>query len=243
MPSTATSQSDDDPAPAGRLSHRVYGSVVAWLADGALSVGDRLEAEARMAERFGVSRPVLREALARLRDEGVIVSRQGSGTFLVRLPSADPVVPMVAPLASVEDMQRCFEMRLSVEPDAAHHAATRRTDAHLAEIERASRALEAVNADVALGGDEDFAFHLAVAGASGNRFYHAIIEQIREHILQGILINRTLKMGRGEARVRKVVDDHATILDAIRDGRGDDAREAMRVHLTNAKARIFEGRP
>jgi DNA-binding FadR family transcriptional regulator len=225
-----------------RRSAAIYDAIRARIGDGDWAVGARLEPEARLAESFGVSRPVLREALARLRDEGLIVSRQGAGSTVARRPPAGPAIPMVAPLASIEDMQRCFEMRLSVEPDAAAAAAARRTDADLAALADASHALREVNADAALGGEEDVAFHRAVAAASGNRFYLAIIEQIGDHILQGILVNRALKRGQGEARVRKVVDDHAAILDAISQGDADAAREAMRRHLSNAKARVFEGR-
>lgn len=225
-----------------RRSAAIYDAMRARIGDGDWAVGARLEPEARLAESFGVSRPVLREALARLRDEGLIVSRQGAGSTVAKRPRAGPAVPMVAPLASIEDMQRCFEMRLTVEPEAAFFAAQRRTEADLAAMDDASRALREVNADAALGGEEDVAFHRAVAAASGNRFYLAIIEQIGDHIVQGILVNRALKRGQGEARVRKVVDDHAAIVDAIRSGEAEAAREAMRVHLANAKARIFEGR-
>ncbi|MEM7566753.1 MAG: FadR/GntR family transcriptional regulator [Pseudomonadota bacterium] len=230
-----------EPKPA-RRSTRVYDEMLTRIAEGDWAVGDRLEPEARLAESFGVSRPVLREALARLRDAGLIVSRQGAGNTVAKRPEAAPAVPMVAPLASVEDMQRCFEMRLTVEPDAAFYAALRRGADDLAALEAASDALAAVNADAALGGQEDVAFHRAVSAASGNRFYLAIIEQIGDHILQGILVNRALKQGQGEARVRKVVDDHAAIVTAIRAGDAEGARAAMHAHLTNAKARIFEGR-
>lgn len=224
-----------------RRSARVYDEMLARIVEGDWAVGDRLEPEARLAESFGVSRPVLREALARLRDAGLIVSRQGAGSTVAKRPDAAPATPMVAPLASIEDMQRCFEMRLTVEPDAAYFAALRRSEGDLAALDAISVSLASVNADTALGGDEDIAFHRAVAAASGNRFYAAIIDQISDHILQGILVNRTLKQGQGEARVGKVVGDHAAITEAIRAAEPDAAREAMRVHLAAARARVFEG--
>ena len=223
----------------GRLSDNVYDDLVTRLACGEIAVGSRLESEARLAQQFSVSRPIVREALIRLREDGVIVSRQGSGTYVERKP--EERLPALAPLASIADVQRCFEVRITLESDAAGLAALRREPADIEEMVRSCEELGRVNSDVELGGNEDFAFHRAIATASKNRFYLSILEQIREHILQGILINRTLKMGQGPERIEKVVTDHQTILDWVEKGDGESARVAMRTHLNNAKSRIFEG--
>ena len=228
-----------DSARQGRLSDQIYDELIARVARGDLPVGGRLEPEARLAEQFGVSRPILREALLRLREDGVIVSRQGAGNFVERRP--EERVTMLAPLASIADIQRCFEMRISIESDAAYFAALRRSEADIEDLVRCCDALERVNLDVELGGNEDFEFHRTVALASKNRFYGAIVDQIREHILQGIVINRTLKMNRGRERIERVLFDHRAISEAIRTSDADAARVAMRAHLDNAKSRIFEG--
>ncbi|GAA4182876.1 FadR/GntR family transcriptional regulator [Shinella granuli] len=222
-----------------RRSDFIYDQLVGEIVSGAMQIGDRFETETQLAARFEVSRPIIREALARLREDGVIASRQGSGTYLSRRPEAK--VSQIAPLASVNDIQRCFEMRISVEGDSAYFAALRAEKDDIDTIARCCDALERVNLDANLGGEEDFLFHRAVALASKNRFYVSIIDQIREHLLQGILINRALKMDGGQSRISKVVVDHAAILECIRKGDAEGAKASMKTHLLNAKSRIFEG--
>ena len=95
----------------------------------------RLPSETELARRFGASRPVVREALARLREDGVIVSRQGSGSYVKRRP--DPAVLRFVPVGSIADVQRCFEFRAGLEGAAAALAAERWEDADIAEIRRA----------------------------------------------------------------------------------------------------------
>jgi DNA-binding FadR family transcriptional regulator len=222
-----------------RRSDYIYDQLIAEIGMGTIAIGGRLDTEAKLADRFDVSRPIIREALARLREDGVVSSRQGAGTFLSRKP--EPKIRQIAPLASIADVQRCFEMRISVETDCAYFAALRAEASDLDNLARCCDALEQVNMDVGLGGEEDFQFHRSIAVASKNRFYLSIIDQIREHVLQGITINRTLKLDGDEARIAKVVVDHRAILATIRDRDGDAARAAMALHLANAKSRIFEG--
>lgn len=222
-----------------RRSDFIYDQLVGEIVSGAMRIGDRLETETKLAQRFEVSRPIVREALARLREDGVVASRQGSGTYLARRPEAK--VSQIAPLASMNDIQRCFEMRISVESDSAYFAALRAEKEDIDEIAKRCQALERVNMDANLGGEEDFLFHRAIALASKNRFYVSIIDQISEHLLQGILINRALKMDGNKVRISKVVVDHQAILQSIRTGDAEGAKKAMKTHLLNAKSRIFEG--
>src|SRR6478735_5796468 len=72
----------------GRLTDRAYAAIVRIINDEALAVGDRLPSEARLAESFGMSRAIVREALARLASDGITEARRGAGSYVKRRPSA-----------------------------------------------------------------------------------------------------------------------------------------------------------
>ncbi|MEC7963679.1 MAG: GntR family transcriptional regulator, partial [Pseudomonadota bacterium] len=107
------------------LSDRVYETVLSKIMDGEFPVGSKLPTEHALCEQFGVSRPVLRQALKQLREDDVIVSRQGSGSFVRRRPETG--VLDFAPVGSIADIQRTFEFRSAIEGEAAYLAATRRS--------------------------------------------------------------------------------------------------------------------
>ena len=221
------------------LADSVYEQVLAEIVDGVFAENSRLPAEGALAERFGVSRPVVREALARLRDDGLIVSRQGSGSYVTAQPAR--AVRALAPLSSISDMQRCFEFRVGVEGDAAYQAALRRSEADIAQLRTAFAALDDVVRRNALGVTEDYNFHLAVCLATHNRFYVGMLEFLRENMVMGINLTRNLSLRRSSERLRLIQSEHAAVVDAIVRGDAEAARLAMRAHIENAKRRVFEG--
>ena len=222
----------------GRRSDIVYDALLSEIGSGALKRGEKLPTETSIAEQYGVSRPIVREALARLREDGVVRSQQGSGSYVESNPAAR--VSAIAPLASIADVQRCFEFRICLEPNAARFAAERRTVENLDELRRAYLALDEIIQQKETGTDQDFLFHHAVAQASHNRFLTASLEQIRSHIAQGISINRTLSLASERPRILTVQAEHSAIVDAIAAGTPEAAAKAMETHLRNAKARVFE---
>ena len=121
----------------GRMSGVVYDRIVDMIATGTFPLNTRLPAEQELSERFEASRPVVREALQRLRDDGLIISRQGSGSYVKRRPEAD--VLQLVPVGSLADIQRCFEFRAGLEPAAAALAALRREDS---DLERLAAAMQ-----------------------------------------------------------------------------------------------------
>ena len=102
-------------APEG-LADRVYRELLAQIIAGQWREGDRLSTEQALAEQFNTSRPTVREALSRLRADGIVTSRQGAGTFVVRRP--DPDLPRFMPLESMSDLRRVLEFRAVVESGA-----------------------------------------------------------------------------------------------------------------------------
>src|SRR3712207_5305575 len=121
----------------------------------------KLPTESELAERFGVSRPTVREALSRLRSDGIIASRRGSGSYVVRKP--DENLLRFAPIESIADIQRCYAFRTWVEAGAAELAAEMRDQYDLNAIQAAYDAMAKALETGALGVDEDLAFHNAIA--------------------------------------------------------------------------------
>jgi len=100
------------PSPPKGLVDQVYRSLLELIMQGDLNEGDKLSTEQALAEQFKTSRPTVREALARLRSDGIIASRQGAGTFVTRRP--DPDLPRFMPLESLSDVRRCLDFRIVV---------------------------------------------------------------------------------------------------------------------------------
>lgn len=226
-------------ATAGRLSGVVYDQIVEMIASGEFAINTRLPAETELSSRFGASRPVVREALQRLRDDGVIVSRQGSGSYVRRRP--DAAVLQMVPVGSLADVQRCFEFRAGLEPAAAMLAAERRDEQDLARIHATIAALETCIAQGHLGVDEDIALHDEIAGATHNQYHILVRASLRSHILVGMNLTRNLSLRREASQLRAVQDEHVLIVDAIERRDAPAAYETMKIHVLNARQRMFEG--
>ena len=215
------------------LPDQIYEQIMMRIGSGALKVGDRLPSEARLSRALGVSRPVVRQALARLRADGVIASRQGAGSFVLRRPQADFLD--CAPRGSMAELLRCFELRLAVEGEAAALAARRRGAADLAAIERAATEMEAAFAAGAIAADADIAFHRAVAAATHNDMFLRALDMARGPMHDGIATARQLSQ-RGVAERRSaVLSEHAAVLAAIRQGAPEAAAATMRAHIERSR--------
>jgi DNA-binding FadR family transcriptional regulator len=222
-----------------KLSDQVYERLFELIVAGDFPVNAKLPAEADLAQRFSVSRPVVREALARLRDDGLVASRQGSGTLVLRRP--DRVTLGFKPLASIADMQRVYEFREALEARAAGLAAQRRTDEDLAAIQVAFNRLSAVIESGALGADADLDFHVALLRAAKNQFFLTTLESLARQIGFGIQLARRLSLMRPRERIMLVQAEHEAIYNAVRRGDAAGAEQAMAEHIRNARRRVFEG--
>jgi GntR family transcriptional regulator, transcriptional repressor for pyruvate dehydrogenase complex len=219
------------------LVDRVYREILGAIVNGEFAEGDKLPTELALTERFAASRPTIREALSRLRADGMTSTRRGSGTVVRRRP--DPDLPRFTPLETISDVQRCFDFRIVVESGAAALAATQASDAALDDVERRFHELETVITEQKLGSDEDFNFHLAVARASGNQFFVSAIASMREQVLVSITLMRSLSLLKSVERQRQVQTEHEVILSALKRRDAQGASLAMRRHLENARDRMF----
>ncbi|ANG61134.1 GntR family transcriptional regulator [Marinobacterium aestuarii] len=221
------------------LSSLVYEKILTAIINGEYSVNKKLPTEAQLCDIYNVSRPVIRESLTRLKEDNLVVSRRGSGSFVIKRP--DSTVLQFSRISSISDIQRCFEFRTNIESGAAGLAAVRRTKEQLDRIVRAAQAMTEASKRHAVATDEDFEFHIAIADAANNNYYSTVLKSLQDNIKEGMNITRTLSLQASEKRLTMVQNEHDEILEAIVAGDGPRAETAMRAHLTNAKTRMFEG--
>jgi len=223
-----------------KLSDQAYERIFGLIVSGEFPEKSKLPTEIELADSLNVSRTIVREALARLRDEGIVVSRQGAGTFVQR-QQPEKVANGFQPVTSIADVHRCFEFRISLEGEAAYLAALRRDERDTDEIGHMLDALETIVKQGSVGALADFDFHFAVARATGNPFFVTAISLLRPHIDFGMNLARSLSLRKPRSRVRQVQDEHPKVYSAINDGQADKARQAMRRHIENARMRLFDG--
>jgi len=229
---------DSPPKP---LSSNVYEQIFSAIMEGKYSVNAKLPTESKLCEIHQVSRPILREALARLREDKLIISRRGSGSYVVKKPD-DAVLQFARP-SSIADIQRCFEFRTALESEAAGLAAARRTSSQMDLIESTYEAMNLANASGMLATDEDFVFHSSITDAAHNHFYSTTLQSLEQSIKQGLNITRNLSLLHSASRLQLVQAEHEAIVQCIRAGNEAGARQAMNTHLNNARIRMFEGIP
>lgn len=221
----------------GKLSDIAYAKIVKLISSGDYAVHSRLPTEIELSEQMAVSRPIVREALARLREDGVVVSRRGSGTYVLSTHGAKDA--RLGPLSSIDDMRACLEFRRELEGASAWHAARR--GASTVKLDAALARLEAAIEYNEIPEEDDFAFHLAIAQQTGNRFFETMMVALRESVATSMSITRSFLKPQGVLRVREVHEEHIAIAEAIRRGDADGARTAMHRHLDNVMARAFGG--
>jgi GntR family transcriptional regulator, transcriptional repressor for pyruvate dehydrogenase complex len=227
-----------------RLGDHLSTRIAELIGRGDFDHAGRLPSEIVLANRFGVSRPVVREALSHLRSMGFIVSRKGSGSY-VRKPSetASHHVGAVGfgPVNSLAEVRKCYEFRIGLESEAAYYAAQNRTPEALAAMREALKRMEEAISRGLVGMSADLEFHMAVARGSENEFFEAVMQSMRMPIEFAINLARSLTLTRPLEHLRAVQTEHVTMFEAIEARDKDAARLAMRTHIEDACMRIFEG--
>jgi DNA-binding FadR family transcriptional regulator len=225
----------------GHLSEHIYEALRERIVTGVYGPDEKLPGEYKLAASFDVSRPIVREALERLRGEGLIYSRRGAGSFACHGKSAAPLQLGFAPVETIADIQRCYEFRLIIEPDAATHAARRYNEEALARIEAARATLEDATHQQRHREDADFAFHLAITKATNNHYLVASLQALKEHIAVGMKLHGLALLGPNPG-LQRVFEEHTGIFEAIRARDPETASARMRQHLEGSLERLFEGR-
>lgn len=209
------------PLPLARLSaaEAVLHAIRKDIETGAIPVGGKLSSEAALAQQYGVSRSVIREALRSCTALGLTVTKTGKGTFVV----ADKVAgDLTLGQYSARDLT---EARPHIEIPAAGLAAERRTDEELDSLRHIVAAM-ASETDTESWVALDSSFHAAIARASGNRVFASVVADIRDALAHQ---SETLNIVADRQRASDV--EHQRILAAIEAGSAAAAREAMAQHL------------
>lgn len=239
---TASRAMGEAPTPRGprRLADIVYEQLFRLIERGEFPKGCKLPPEGTLSTRFGVSRPVIRDALGRLKAEGFVRSQRGSGNVVVR--GEPPGMQAYPPIRTVSDLLRSYEFRITVESATAAMAARRRAPSDIADLERTlDRAASALdNAVYHLLADLNFDFHRAVARATHNPFYLKTVEMIPNFIGAERLDLTTFGDQDMPERVRRIHDQHVEIFDAIRRGEPEQAVHAMEGHIAAARDFVVE---
>jgi DNA-binding FadR family transcriptional regulator len=226
-----------DPQPTS-FAEGVYQQMAQCLERGEWVAGQRLPSEAELAQRFAVSRPVVRQALARLKAESRLFSRKGSGHYVRE--AGGEIAYGFGTLSNVPDVRAFLEFRCFLESEIAAQAAAKVTPEGLVEIERNQQRLREAIAAGEAGIQEDIDFHLAIARASGNRFFISTLAALSEQTRCAIRLIRELSDRSLEARFVDVDREHARILEGIASRDAAAARQAMAEHLQGGIRRLFE---
>ncbi len=185
----------------------------------------------------GVSRTVVREAVAGLRADGLVLVRQGVGAF-VASNARRPFRIDVEELHSLRKALEIMELRTGVEIEAAGLAAERQVSTQLRKIADAYEAIERAIARGEFAVDEDFAFHCSIAAATGNSQFQHFLDYLGRFIIPRQSIRKSLpRIADQRAYLIRIQKEHLEILDAIRAGAPPAARASMRRHLVNSRKR------
>jgi len=220
------------------LTQQTTDALRAKIAEGPMKPGDRLPTEKELEAEFGVSRTVIREAVAVLKADGLVEPRRGAGIFVVDpLASRSRMVPAFLPGQMYQALD-LLELRMAVEVEAAGLAATRRSLSQDARIRESladfGRALETGGKTVEL----DIAFHNAIALGTNNDLFPAFLESLGRNAIP----RSTLSQDQRERLIdhdylQRVHKEHLAIADAVSAGDADGARAAMRAHLSGSITR------
>ncbi|MFF2322953.1 FadR/GntR family transcriptional regulator [Agrobacterium sp. NPDC058088] len=226
----------DKARPRERRAQQIIDNLSAEIRSGKLKNGDQLPTEPQLERAYGVSRTVVREAIADLRSAGYVVPIQGKGVFVSNASEWVGVKLTQTEVSTIAETLEMLEFRLATEGEAAAIAAYRRTAQQEAAISAAhrkmARAIDAGESTV----DADYEFHSAIATATNNRFY---LEALRQFGSRSIPRGQfpTLPETGDANYLRKVQAEHEAILRAIVEQDPDAARKAMREHMLASQRR------
>jgi GntR family transcriptional repressor for pyruvate dehydrogenase complex len=226
-----------------RFAERVYDSLFHSIMTGKLAPEARLPPELELAALFDVSRPVVRQALDRLRGDRLVESRRGSGTYVTATPGALAAAPPERSAADMSHILYGLELRLVVEPECAYFAALRRKQPDLDRMAAMLDGFEAAAQRGDVAHHFDYGFHEAVAQASANPRLAQVLKTLEYDVSHAVNLWRHLAHMKPWRRTQDALDEHRAIFELIKAQDGEGARRAMRGHIENARVRMLELEP
>lgn len=216
-----------------RLYEQIVQQVEESILKGQLKAGDQLPAERDLAQRFGVSRTAVREAVKALREKGLVEAYSGRGTFVTDGTShaIRQSLDLLIRINQQEGSTYLAELRHMLEPEIAALAATRIEEQLLGTMREAVTAMERSLHDPDAYVEADLDFHLALAEAAGNPLILSLLDSI-----VGLLREQRVRIFNVEGGPERGQFHHKRILAAVEARNADAARQAMRDHLEQVLA-------
>ena len=216
-----------------KLSHSIVKQIELLILRGILRLGERLPSERELSERFGVSRPSLREAIADLQEAGLLVARANSGIFVADVLGSAFSPALTKLFASHEEAVFDYlDFRRDMEGLAAERAARLGSDTDLAVVDSVLQKMEAAHAkrDPSDEATLDAEFHLSIIEASHNVVMLHMMRSMYDLLREGVFYNRQM-MFRQRTTRENLLDQHRTITTALQARDGKKARAAVEDHL------------
>ena len=220
-----------------RLSEEVSGDLKRRIARGDLKPGDRLPTEKALGQAYGVSRAVVREAIARIKADGLVETRQGSGAFVAVAPKAINLRFWQGTGPGLDELRDIFELRAMVEGAVAELAAQRRDDDDLRAMTEHLQAMDDALESGVDGTVADDNFHIALARATHNAYIGRLVEFLGQHFSDSRKLawyDSSLQLRLPQASQH----EHRALLDAIIQGDAEAARRRALEHLRGAAGRL-----
>ena len=224
----------------GRVSDGLYLDILAGILMGTYPPDSRLPTETQLAQDYGVSRTIVRSALEHLKTEGVVHSRQGSGTVVI--PFDPQAIARLNRDAQLPTLRDCYACRLAIEPAIARAVAQDLTAEARAFLDEQRMALDVgEDSDAHQRSALDAQFHIGLALHSGNAFFLSIMNTLRPHMLFAMNIAKTLTRGAQRTHFTLSQQEHLDVIDAIMTKDPNTAEAVMRMHIERGTERIFQG--
>jgi len=208
------------------------------ISDGTLKPGNRLPSERELAGRFRVGRGYVREALQRLEFYGILKTYPNSGTIVASL-GAKALDGLISNILALDrnDLQSLLEMRALLEIHSAWLAAQRATDEEIAALEALHGAFQLQVDAGRVGLEEDIGFHLKIAECSRNSVLRSLFSLISPDVIDVAQRYQTFRDG----RVNQSLEQHAAVLEYLRQRDPDRAASAMGAHMQQFLDAVMPG--
>jgi GntR family transcriptional repressor for pyruvate dehydrogenase complex len=215
-----------------RLYEQIVQQIEESVLNGSLKPGDQLPAERDLAQRLGVSRTAVREAVKALREKGLVEAYSGRGTFITdgTTHAARQSFDLMVKIGQQESSTHLAELRLILEPGIAALAAERIEEEYLGAMREAVVVMDRAQKDPAAYIEADLDFHLALAEAVANPLILSLIDSI-----VGLLREQRIKIFNVEGGPQRGQVHHKRILAAMERRDPEMARSAMRAHLEQVR--------
>ena len=217
-------------------SDRVADALRRRIRDATLPLGSKFPSDQAISKEFQVSRTVVREAVARLKSDGLVETRKGAAT---RVRGVGHHAEKLVMPRSMEGLLGFLEVRGAIEAEMAALAATRRTAAQGREIQACLQAIDVATCTGGSGVQEDLDFHLSIGRATANAYWGGFVRLFATPMRSAINVTRANERRRLDFTTA-VAAEHLEIYLSILERNPSRARDAVRLHIQNAGARILQ---